>query len=203
MPGAKKTIHPNRDLELIYELGAIRFIPRVWKQMLGPNFANLAEHTFRLAWTSLLLSKLEGQGDSGKIVKMALVHDIAESRTGDAHYISRLYTKRNEHKAIRDVFKNTSLQKEMVVLWAEYEKRKSMEAKIVKDADTLDVDLELHEQAANGNTLEKHWHKLRARDNYPKLYTNSAKQLWKQIKTSNVHDWHLHAPNRHSKGDWK
>jgi putative hydrolase of HD superfamily len=193
----------ERDLELIYEIGCVRFISRTWKQMLGADFANLAEHHFRLAWTALILAKMEGQGNHEKILKMALVHDIPESRTGDVHHISRIYTQRNEDKAIQDIFENTVLGEEMIAIFHEYEKKESIEAQIVKDADNLEVDFELHEQASKGNDLEKQWRNNREQSIFPRLYTESGKKLWKAIQNSNVHDWHLHAPNRYNSGDWK
>ena len=193
----------QRDFEFLYEMGCIRNIARTWKQMLGTNFANVAEHTFRLAWIALVLAKMEGGDlDTGKIVKMALVHDITESRTGDVHYVSRLYTTRNERLAIEDMLKGTSVQDEMMEIWEEYEKRESKEARIVKDADTLDVDLELHEQAANGVTLEKELHSMREENVLPRFYTESGKKVFKEMMETNVHDWHTNGRNRHNSGDW-
>jgi hypothetical protein len=73
----------------------------------------------------------------------------------------------------------------------------------VKDADTLDVDFELHEQAYKGDRLEEQLQPLREQNALPRLYTESAKKIWKEIKNSNPHDWHVKAKNRHTAGDWK
>jgi putative hydrolases of HD superfamily len=192
----------DRDLQLLYELGTLRNIPRVWRQMVGPGVANLAEHHFRVAWIALMLSKMENAGSHEKILKMALVHDVSESRAGDVHYISRLYTKRDEHSAISETLKDTSLDSEMKSTWEEYEERECIEAKIVKDADNLDVDLELRELCLDTD-FEKRWHKIRKESVYPKLFTESAKKLWLVIENSSPHDWHIFAKNRHNAGDWK
>lgn len=191
----------NRDLELMYELGTLRFIKRAWVQVLTPNFANLAEHHFRVAWTAMLLAKMEKNKNLEKILIMALIHDITESRTGDVHYISRQYTKRDEHLAITDMLKETSLGN-LKDLWEEYEAKKSPEAKIVKDADSLDVDFELIEQAATGNVLRKEFRRHRGEAVYKMLFTKSAKKLWREIQKSNPHDWHLNGRNRFNNGDW-
>jgi hypothetical protein len=45
----------------------------------------------RVAWIALLLARYEGVGDPGVIVQMALVHDIAETRTSDFSYVQWLY----------------------------------------------------------------------------------------------------------------
>ena len=192
----------NRDLELLYELGALRFIPRAWKQFFNADFENLAEHHFRVAWLGMILAMMEKHGDTGKIVKMALVHDIAESRTGDAHTIARQYTKRDELLGINDMLKNTSLKKDMKILWKEYEDKKTIEAKIVKDADWLDVDLEIMEQLGRGHASLKVWLPQRKLV-YNKFHTKSARVLWKAIHKSKPFDWLLNARSRFNDGDMK
>ena len=183
----------KRDIEFLYEVGCLRFIPRAWRQFLLPNTANLAEHTLRVMWTAATIAKYE-KADTGKVIKMALVHDASESRTGDAHYVSRVYTKRDEEAAIRDTLQGTALSGEFFNLWEEYEKRESIEAKIVKDADNLDVDFELQEQAARGVKLRDNWN--RKEFIYHQLYTETAKKIFEMIYTSNPDDWHTKAKNQ-------
>lgn len=79
----------DKDLDFLYEMGCIRFIQRTWKHFLNADFQNLAEHHFRVAWIALMLAKLEKAQNADKILKMALVHDLAESRTGDVNYLQR------------------------------------------------------------------------------------------------------------------
>jgi putative hydrolase of HD superfamily len=192
----------KRDIEFLFELGMLRHIKRSWVQVLTPEFENLSEHMFRVAWLALLISKMENTGDHEKILKMALIHDMGESRTGDAHYINRQYTKRDEHLAIEDMLKDTSLI-ELKPLWEEYEKRESIESKIVKDADILSVDMELTEQASRGNKVKEIWQGQRDKIARNGLFTESAKKLWQEIQTANPHDWHLNGRNRLNDGDWK
>lgn len=192
----------QRDLELLYELGAFRYVLRTWRQFLNGDFANNAEHSFRVVWTALIIARREGVGNHEKILKMALVHDLPESRAGDAHYLSRMYVDRHEELAVTDMFADTSLGQEVVDLWREYEAKSSIEAKIVKDADNLDVDLELQEQSSRGNQLRVDFKVHRDTVKTHKLSTKSAKQIWEQIQNSNPHDWHLRARNRFTAGDW-
>lgn len=196
-------MNTERNLEFLYEIGCLRFIDRAWKQFLGPDFANLADHHLRVIWLSMILAKMEKKKvDMQKIMMMAIVHDIAESRTGDVHYISRQYTKRDEAKAIKDILKNTVLEEEMLEAWHEYEDRKTWEAKIVKDADWLDVDLEIQEQKAMGRAHMEAWDDNRTL--IVKLFfTDSAKRLWEKIQKSKPHDWYRHARNRYVEGDIK
>ena len=191
------------DIDLLFELGALRFVQRTWRHFLGADFANVSEHTFRLTWTALLIATKEKSVNLEKLMKMALVHDITESRTGDVDYLSRQYTKRDENLAIVDILEKTSL-KDFVDVWREYEKYDCIEAQIVKDADNLDVELELREQQANGVTLRKLWRQpRRSQIRRTILYTKTAKKLWDQIEISDPHAWHFLGRNRHNSGDWK
>jgi putative hydrolases of HD superfamily len=192
----------KRDIELLFEIGCMRYMPRTWKRFFNPDVANNTEHTLRVIWIAFLISKYEG-GDEGKIIKMALAHDLPESRTGDVDYLSRQYTERKEEKATDDILKDTVFEKELTALWREYEKRKSIEAKIVKDADNIDVELELVEQKSRGHSIGGIWGNNRKKLVYPKLYTKTAKELFNEIHKANIHDWHLNANNRFKGGDWK
>ena len=192
----------KRDVEFLFEIGMLRFMPRQWQRFLGPQVANNSEHMFRVAWLALVIAEREGVEDTGKIVKMALVHDIAESRSSDVDYMSRQYVKRDEHAAIHDMLEDTSVEKEFLELIEEYEKRESIEAKIVKDADNLDVEMEVREMHSSGHglaeALQPH------RDNVvAKLYfTESARKMNDEIRHANPHDWHSKSPkNRVNAGD--
>lgn len=192
----------KRDLEFLYEIGTLRFIQRTWVQFLTPQFANLAEHHFRVMWLALTIATHEGAEDTGRVAKMALVHDVAESRTGDVHYLSRQYVERNEELGIRDMLADTVLEQEFTQLWQEYETRESLEAKVVKDADNLDVDMELAEQAAMGNQVDRSFTEVRSTVAETKLYTQTARDIWDAIQGSDPHDWHRLGRNRFNRGDW-
>lgn len=193
----------QRDLEFLFEVGCMRYIPRSWVQFLGADFANLSEHIFRVTWIALMIAQGEGSVDTGKLVKMALVHDLAESRGVDVHYVSREFADRHEDRALSATLEGTSLADEFKSLAEEYEHRQSLEAKIVKDADNLDVDFELAEQAARGVTLKQAFGPMRQHVGQTKLYTETARQLWHDLQTAEPHAWHLNSSNRFTTGDWK
>ena len=193
----------KRDLEFIYEMGCIRYIDRSWKHFLNPGFQNLAEHHLRVAWIALILAKQEGVKDTGKVIKMSIMHDIAESRTGDVDYLSRQYTKRDEDLGMQDILSSTILEDEFLALWKEYKEKKTIEAQIVKDADYLDVDIELKEQEARGMPSRKEWKASRVMLAKNNFFTKSAKKLWRELQKSNPNDWHTKARNRFNSGDWK
>ena len=193
----------KKDTELIYEVGMLRFVDRMWKQFFGPDLQNVSEHSFRIIFTSLMIARMEkAKISEEKIMKMALIHDLVESRTGDTHYLSRRYCHREEGMAIKDILKGTIFEKEFLLLYEEFEERKTLEAKIVKDADNLDVDIEIRETTARGGKAPKDWKNHRKKV-YKDFYTNSARKIAKTIATSDPNDWHMLGRNRFNSGDWK
>lgn len=193
----------HRDVEFLFEMGAMRHLNRLWVRLNTPEFANHAEHLFRVFWIAMIISAHEG-GDSAKIAKMALVHDIDESRATDVDIIARQYTERKELLAISDILEDTAIEEEFLALWKEYSKRESLEAKIVKDADNLDVDFELAEQMARGNNISTKHDEIREFVAKNKLYTKTAKQLYELIDKDKVHNWWRNSKrNRRHGGDWK
>ncbi len=181
----------KRDLEFLYEIGTLRTMQRGWGQHINQNTASVAEHMYRVMWLALIISRMEKQGDESKIIKMALAHDVAETRTSDLSYVQKVYVKADEHKALHDIFKDTILEDFASEVVVEYDKRESIEAKIVKDADNLDIDLEMKELAANGMQFPPEWPEFRKMIHDKKLYTESAKKIWNQIQQDNIHNWHV------------
>lgn len=192
-----------REMEFLFEIGSIRHVQRTWKRFLNPDFEDLAAHHFRVVWLALLIAQHENVESTDKLMKMALVHDVAESRTGDADYLSRQYVERNEELGIKDILHNTALEEEFIKLWQEYENRGSLEAKIVKDADNLAVDFELKEQEVNGYIVGQGWKKNRKFVATDRLFTQTAKQIWELLQISDPNDWHYNGRNRYNDGDWK
>lgn len=181
----------TRDLDFLFEVGTLRFANRTWNQFLNPNSQNLTEHTLRVVWIALVLAKHEGVTDTAKVIKMALVHDVSESRSVDVNYVSRQYADRHEDKAIHDTLGGTVVKDEMLPIWEEYERRVSLESKIVKDADHLDVDLELKELEAMGNSLGKALYPSREQTIETRFYTETAKKMWRALQDADPHHWHL------------
>ena len=69
-------LHP-RDIDLLFEVGSLRHVDRTWRQFGGVPYANVAEHTLRVAFVAWSLAALEG-ADPGRVVQMAMIHDLPE-----------------------------------------------------------------------------------------------------------------------------
>ena len=182
----------KRDLEFLYEIGTLRNMQRGWGQHITLPTASIAEHMYRVLWTAVILGRME-KADETKIIHMAMAHDLAETRTADLGYIQKVYVQDDEKKAAKDALAGTIIENFYAEYLHEYEARESLEAKIVKDADNLDIDLELRELQGNGFPMPKDWPEFRKMIRDTKLYTESAKQLWDEIQNSDVHHWHVAA----------
>ncbi|MBI4128621.1 MAG: HD domain-containing protein [Parcubacteria group bacterium] len=183
----------KRDIEFLFEIGSLRNVERGWKQHFAMECANNLEHSFRVVFIALILARREGVQNEEKILKMALVHDLAETRTSDLSYVQKVYVHEDEKRAAHDLFDATVLEDMYADILLEYKKRESREARIVKDADNLDVDLELKEFEERGSKLSYKWRKFRKRIRDEKLYTRSAKKLWDELQKADVASWHLEA----------
>ncbi len=186
-----------RDIEFLYEIGTLRNFDRQWEQHFGMKCANNLEHTFRVVFLALMLARKEGIKNEEKVMKMALVHDLPETRTGDLGYVQKVYAHADEDRAAADLFAHTTFADLHTQTLREYELRKSPEAKVVKDADNLDVDLELKELEERGSLLPAKLKRNRRMVRDKKLYTKSAKEFWDAVQKSNVASWHLLANKWH------
>lgn len=194
MTKPRKTVNP-RDIEFLYEIGTLRLMQRTWVQFLQTNVADNADHIFRVMWIALTIARYENVKNEEKIIKMALIHDVAETRTPDTNYVSKIYSSRDEEKAMNHILKDTVFENEFEELFKEYENRKTIESQIVKDADNLDVDFELSEIYTRGHTIKKIWKRTVVRN---KLFTKTAKKIWDEIQTANPNKWHYNAHNKHT-----
>lgn len=183
-------MNKKKDIDFLYEIGNLKKVTRAWQQVITAKVSNVSEHIFRTTYIAWIIAA-EEKADINKVLKICLLHDIAESRTGDIAFMHRDYVVRHENLAQEHILKNTAIEKEAKALLNEYEERKTLEAKIVKDADNIDVDLELRELAKLGDPAAEGMRKknrpvIRAE----KLYTKTAKRMWDQIQSSNPDNWH-------------
>ncbi|WMV36433.1 hypothetical protein MTR67_029818 [Solanum verrucosum] len=125
------------------------------------NPESIADHMYRMGVMALIAADLPGV-DRDKCVKMAIVHDIAEAIVGDitpADGIPKDEKSRRERAALEDMCKllgGGSRAKEISDLWMEYEENSSLEAKVVKDFDKVEMILQaLEYENEQGKDLEE------------------------------------------------
>lgn len=171
-------------VNFLYEVGTARNIVRSHKQVIRRANDTIAAHSFRTAIIGLILARLE-KVDEDKVFKMCLLHDLAELRTGDANFINKYYRVENEDKAIQDQWRNIIGGKETISLLKEYDRMKSKEAIVAKDADILDqIFLQKEYLPENSDDLKK-WHNYKEKD----MKTKSALKISKLTFKTRPMDW--------------
>ena len=111
-------------LDFFQKVLALKNIPRQgWKDKLQiDNVESVAEHTYSTAIMSMIYSDLH-EFDTEKIIKMALLHDLAESITGD------LTPDKIPKKISNDYYH----------IWDEYQKKSSNESILLHEIDKLEM----------------------------------------------------------------
>lgn len=112
---------------------------------------SVAAHSYCVTLLSYLFAsqlKREGENiDVNKTVKIALLHDLEESITGDigtmtkkfANRIADGFINKIEQQAYLALVKNLKFSEEMKELKREYDELKTLEARVVKAADLIDA----------------------------------------------------------------
>lgn len=172
-------------IKFLFEVGMLKKTPRSGYQFLGSGQESVAEHSFRTAVIGYMLSLEEAQADPLKITLMCLFHDLPEARTGDLNYVNKRYVQVDEEKAFRDLAKGLPCRDDILALNQEFNQGESLEAKISKDADQLDLILELKEQQDLGNKYATEWLKYAVQ----RLDTGNAKAMASEILETDSTEW--------------
>ncbi len=191
----------DRAVNFLYEIGTMRTLERSWNQFADDSFSNLAEHTFRTAWISYIISQNSKDVNVEKAILMSMLHDVDEIRGADLNYIQTQYVSRNRQKSFTETMDWLPKKDYHLKLYEEYKKRTSIEAKIVKDSDRLDPIVELQEIKAFGVDISKLWEDLNYKRLSKKMYTEYGERLLNQISVSAPYDWHIKSDNRF-KHEW-
>lgn len=148
-------------------VGRLKGLPRTgWLEAGVEGPETVAEHSFRTAVLAMVLADLRGL-DAGKAMRMALIHDLAEAKTGDLTPEQRrrrgaAHT-REEEEAMTLILSTLpeSLADGYHALWREYREATSPEAKIVIQADRAEMllqALEYEEAGVDPSRLDRFWH---------------------------------------------
>ena len=175
----------KRTVEFLFEAGMLKKTPRTGFQFLGSGDESVADHSFRTTILGYALATMENGADIDKTVRMCLFHDLPEARTGDHNYVNKKYVAVNEEKAILDQTKDLPFGKDIVNLTHEFNAANTLEARIAKDADQLDLILELKVQLDSGNPNAKEWLKYALK----RLCTDSGKAMGREIMDSKSDAW--------------
>ena len=175
----------KRSAKFLFEVGMLKKTPRTGYQFLGSGGESVADHSFRTAVIGYVLASQEPDADLNKVILMCLFHDLPEARTGDHNYVNKRYVKADEEKALRDQVRELPQGDEIITVIQEFNADGTLEARLARDADQLDLIFELKEQLDLGNPGAGDWLSFAAQ----RLITDAAKGLAKEVLTTDRSEW--------------
>ncbi len=144
-------------VNFLFEVGMLKKTPRSGYFFLGSGVESVAEHIMRMTCIGYVMGKLHENIDEGKLIKMCLLHDLAEARTGDHNYVNKKYVSVDEEKAISDLSGELPFSSEIIALYKEFNECKTDESLLANDADQIEHILQLKECMDLGNPHAKDW----------------------------------------------
>ena len=119
---------------------------------------SVADHSFSMAIMGMVTSDLENY-NTEKILKMVLLHDLAESEIGDYTPDEISTEKKNEleNNAFSEILKSLPdfLKLQYEKIWHEYQENKSLESQLVHQLDRLEMALQAKAYETEGHSKEK------------------------------------------------
>jgi putative hydrolase of HD superfamily len=157
-------------LTTLIELQRLKRLERTGWMLRGlpSGTESVASHSFGVAVTAMMLAdEVKARGlevDCERVLRMALLHDWAETRVGDmprtaTNYFGAEVRKSAETKAFADILSALgSFESEYKTLYQDYEQRNSLEARLVKAADVIDLLVQAYALERSGaKGLDEFW----------------------------------------------
>ncbi len=156
-------------LETLIELQRLKRLERTGWTLRGlPNGTeSVAAHSFGVCATAMLLAdEIAARGLSvncERVLRMALLHDWPETRVGDlprtaSGYFGAEARRSAETRAFADIIAGVGRPEDYQALNEDYEQRRSLEAKLVKAADVIDLLIQAYAlERAGARGLDEFW----------------------------------------------
>jgi putative hydrolases of HD superfamily len=165
-------------LKTLIELQRLKSLERTGWMLRGiaQGAESVAAHSYGVAVAAMLLAdELRERGievDMERVLRVALLHDWAEARVGDlprtaSEYFGAEARKRAERAAFEDIVSGATRKAaaRYSELHEEYEERASLEARLVKAADVIDLLVQaLAFERAGVRGLDEFWDGVLGRD---------------------------------------
>lgn len=184
----------RKIISFIKDIGKVKKVKRAgWVREGITNPESVADHSFRVTVMAMVFGKKLGV-NTNRLIKMALIHDIAEGVLGDKivergnKIDSRTRDKKNqeETKTLKRIFANLQDSREIIRLQQEITEEATQEAKILKQLERLEMAVQAMEYEEEfGKNLSEFFKNASFHINHPYL-----KKLLNTVKNTR--------PKRHS-----
>ncbi len=169
------------------EASDLEKLPRTGLLLRGvKNGENVAAHVFETAILTMLIGDYLGEPvNMEKMLRMALIHELAEARITDIPYRTMKYLSyedksKMEKNAFKDICENMLNSEKYRDLFEEFETRSTIESKLVRAADKLQMMMKVYlcEKEGYGN-LDVYWEN---EENFKDFDAPLAEQIYSFIK---------------------
>ncbi|MFH1146475.1 MAG: HD domain-containing protein [Pseudomonadota bacterium] len=175
----------KRIANFLFEAGMLKKTPRTGYRFLGSGSESVADHSYRVILIGYVLAELIPGVDRGRVVELCLVHDLTEARTGDLNYVYKEYTTVDVDSALESMTEGLAFGDSVKSLVTEFNDGRTEEARLARDADCLDLLLELKEQHDLGNKYAESW----LRHITKRISTPIGKKLAEEIIETDFCSW--------------
>jgi len=135
----------DRWLDLLLQANILKTTPRTgWHLRWVPRPEDVAAHSWGTAMVALVLAEMTGEPvDRGRLLSMAILHDLAESEVSDIPKLAVRFLPEGaknaaEAQALAEMLGGLPAAEEWLALMDAYKREADAEARLVRDADRLE-----------------------------------------------------------------
>ena len=153
-------MEPREFLDILHVAERLKDTPRHCTSSKG-RVESVAEHSWRVSLMAFLLTHEFPELDTGKVIRMCLIHDLGECFTGDIPVFQKTARDSKREDALLDDWVRSlpsAISEEMTALYAEMNAQETAEAKLYKSLDKLEAVIQHNESPLE--TWEPHEYPL-------------------------------------------
>lgn len=143
------SLDPDRIIDVLTSADPLADLPRTGWLLRGVSapVESLADHSWGVAMVAMfLVDMIRADGetiDGERVLRMAILHDIAEARTGDVPMPNKTPEMSEALHRLEETIVEDMLPPDQVATWREAEAGQSLEARVVKAADKIQMMIKL------------------------------------------------------------
>jgi putative hydrolase of HD superfamily len=155
----------SRILEVILQSNELKTIPRMgWRVRGVTGGESVADHSYAVALVAMLLAdRMDAPIDVEKVLRIAILHDLPEHMLGDIHapasrFLGETEKETAELRILENLFDGLEGAERYIDLWREFRDRSSVEGRLVRAADKIEMFTQAFQyEAAGSRMLDDFW----------------------------------------------